>query len=489
MAFLNLRVDELFYLIYYNMLAPSDNVHKALQKWKGAYVNHDVVYMPPGWKDLFPVPYTFVYVNEELTSGDYVSFFRVATANNLVNPRLFSPRTLYYASCFHPSFYRAVQKGKSGNEKELKSYIGQMKMLKMNREVSEELQLGSVKYWLQTVIFLAGVTLSAAIIQNRWSVGTLESKLSRLWQLAQYKEVQGLEILKELNIETFVLKSAGRLHTEPLGVLKDLKLFYSQVLKHMIADVPSDKRELKKSRLSTSQKERFGFIKNLENLLGKNMQCVIVYGSATNSDHFADYDLIIVVKKLDEALEKLAGKSPVYNGLELNISLFDEADFNYYQLASGDNLANHALCLYGSIMVPHKPSSDLVARNFSFGFVRFRQLLGMAAHYGNITSATDDKLNLLNYFIKIPMNVFKGIQGCYGSIGTNEEVKEWSKTTLGFDVTAEQEKAKQGFSMDSIATAAWATQEVMNWFDKQHTIFYKEYTSTQVINSNQKISL
>jgi hypothetical protein len=467
------------------MRTPSNNIDKILKNWHRSYACHDIVYMPPGWKELFPIPYTFVYTNAELTADDYVSFFRCCINNQISNARLFTPRTLQYASCFHPSFYRAVKKYWSGPVNDHSSGV-YLNCLKMNEHISQELDFPSVKYWLQSLIFLAGVTLSAAIIQNRWSIGTLESKLNRLWQLAEFKDTPGLESLRELQIEEFVLKCADQLTSNPRHVLKDLKIFYSQVLKNLASTIPCVKKELRKSKLSPSQKERFGFIGDLQSMLGKNMQCVIAYGSSTNSVQFADYDLIIVVKNISLALDNIAGISPQYNGLELNISLFDETDFDYYQLASGDNLANHALCLYGSVMVPHKPAADLVARNYSFGFIRFRQLMGMAAHYGNISSNANDKLNLLNYFIKIPMNVFKGIQGCYSTIGTNEEVKEWAKATINFDVNAQQLKAKEGYSMDSIANATWATQEVMHWFDKKYTIFYKQYVSESASTNHQK---
>lgn len=471
------------------MITQSNNVDKVLTCWHKSYVGHEIVYMPPGWKDLFPIPYTFVYASTELSSEDYISFFRWCKNNNLANPRLFTPRTLQYASCFHPTFYHAVKKNAKSSTGDLGTHIRRMSLLKMNAHVSPGLDFTSVKYWLQSVVFLAGVTLSAAVIQNRWSIGTLESKLTRLWQVAQYKEVPGLESLKDLQIESFVFKCAAQLNSNPMLVLKELKLFYSLVLKNLLADIPSTKKELKETKLSALQKERFGFIKDLKTTLGKNMQSVMVYGSATNSEKFADYDLIVVVKDMQHALERMSASSPQYNCLELNISLFDETDFQYYQLASGDNLANHAICLYGTIEVPQKPDTDLVARNYSFGFIRFRQLMGMAAHYGNISSASDDKLNLLNYFIKIPMNVFKGIQGCYGKIGTNEEVKEWARATIGFDVSRQQQRAKEGFSMDSIAAAAWATQEVMHWFDKTHAIFYKQYAPLKSFNHNQNLSL
>jgi hypothetical protein len=190
-------------------------------------------------------------------------------------------------------------------------------------------------------------------------------------------------------------------------------------------------------------KDTLGFINILKSILGKNMQAVLLYGSATNSEKFADYDLIIIVKDLKDALENLAGKSPKYNGLEINISVFDEKDFWTYQLASGDNLMDHAICLYGEARIPHKASNDLLARNFSFGFIRFRQLLGMAAQLNNSPTESDDKRNLLNYFTKIPLNVSKGIQGCYGKVTTNEEIRKWFITKLQFNVDEQIENSKK----------------------------------------------
>lgn len=453
------------------MVTQSNDVDKILRNWHAAYVGHDIVYMPPAWKTLFPSPYTFVYVNSELNATDYANFYRCSSKNKLSNTRLFTPRTLQYASILHPAFYKAVKKTRAEGDKKLNQYLRQLTSLKMHEEIGFGLDLMPTRFWLQSVLFLAGVTLSAAIIQNRWSIGTLESKLSRLWQLAQYQDMEELNAVKGLNIEAFVIMCAKQLSYNPVSVLKELKLFYSKVLKLLVDDIPVNRKEIRQSNLTALQKKRFGFVNDLKSKLGKNMQCMMVYGSATNSAHFADYDLIIIVKKVTEALDHLAGTSPVYNGLELNISVFDEQDFETYQLISGDNLADHAICLYGACTVPHKPSTYLVARNYSFGFVRFRQLLGMADHFGNGTAAPDEKLNLLNYFIKIPINVFKGIQGCYGSIDTNEQIRSWAKNKIGFDVNNQQLLAREGFSMDSIANAAWATQEIMHWFDKKQFIF------------------
>jgi hypothetical protein len=452
------------------LLRQSNKVDEIFSSWHDSFAGHNIVYMPPGWKKQEPIPYTFIFTHAELSAEEYVGFFEAGIRNDIHNVRLFTPRTFQYTSCFHPSFYQAVRQYKDVLQGEFGLLIVRSDPLSMTDLVSSELNFGSVRHWLQSVVFLAGVTLSAAIIQNRWSVGTLESKLNRLWQLEAYSGLVGLEFLKELRLKEFVLQCAAQLDSNPAFVLKELKLFYSAVLKGLVKEIPYAEKELKESALSPFQAERFGFVKDLKMLLGTNIQCILLYGSATNSLQFADYDLIIVVKNLSQALDRIAGKSPKYNGLELNICLFDEADFMTYQLASGDNLADHALCLYGSATVPHKPLGDLVARNYSFGFVRFRQLMGMAAHVGMEHGGSDDKRNLIDYFIKIPLNVFKGIQGCYGKVGTNEEIKAWSAANIGFDVNARQQRAREGFATESVAHATWATQEVMHWFDKKNNI-------------------
>ena len=93
------------------------------------------------------------------------------------------------------------------------------------------------------------------------------------------------------------------------------------------------------------------------------------------------------------------------------------------------------------------------------------------AKVGNISSETDDKKNLIDYFIKIPLNVYKGIQGCYGKVGTNEEINNWSKSSLNFNVKEYQVLARNNNAINSLANATWATQEVMHYFDSQKNIF------------------
>jgi hypothetical protein len=443
---------------------------KILSNWSTSYVAHEVVYMPPTWKTLDPIPFTFIYVNDNISSRSYSTCYKICNKNNIINPRLFTPDLVQYSSLFHPALFHSVVNANRIKSKSLESFISEVKPLKLNHPVSIGLDVNTVNYYLQSVVFLTGVTLSAALVQNRWSIGTLESKLNRLWQTGVTAEKSGLQGVIDLQICDFVTKQALKIESKPLSVLFEMKMLFSRILKQLVTSVVCEERVMTASKLNNAQRLRFGFIKQLKTLLGKNLQSVIVYGSATNSEKFADYDLIIIVNNLKEGLELLGGKSPSYNGLELNISIFDEEDFWAYQLASGDNLFDHAICLYGEVKVPHKPENDLLARNFSFGFIRLKQLLGMAAHVDDITSERDDKSNLLNYFTKIPLNVSKGIQGCFGNITNNEDIRVWFKDEFRFDVDKHILNSKNGKQLDAISASAWATLQVLKFYDKQNNV-------------------
>ncbi len=416
--------------------------------------------MPIGWKSEPPVQYNYVYMDTDLEAEDYVSFFQLCRNLNIPNPRIFSPRILSFASVLHPSLFFSVKYGESTSN-ELNAFKKSLVPMELTFDYNSNTDLDSPKFYFQSLAFLSGVTLSAAIIQNRYSEGTIESKLNRLWQLATASGQNDILGLNEIDIKQFVLKTANKLNGDKLNVLVDIKKFYSTVLKKLVKDIDCEWRCLKADRLSKSQKVKYGFIDSLKSDLGSNLQCVILYGSAVNSQKFSDYDLILIVKNLDSAINALAGKSPIYRGLELNISLFDEDDFITYQLASGDNLIDHALCLYGETNVPHKTSNLLLTRNFSFGFIRFRQQIGVSAYVNDIKSRQDDKKNLLDYFIKIPLNVSKGIEGCFGQINTNEELRYWFKETLGFDVDFFRAESAKGNHNVAIAVASWATETVM----------------------------
>lgn len=442
-------------------------IDKDLKHWSAEYVGHDTVVMPPNWRNEGTVTYTFFFTKSELQKEKHVEFYAICKKHDIVNPRLFTPELLRFSSLLHPSFFHSLKTKKH----HLQSYTDTLVPFKIQRTTSNVVPVDSVRYYLQSLLFLTGVTLSAAIIQNRWSYGTIESKLNRLWQAGKIAETSALDDLAALNICEFVLQIAEKRFTNPLECLFELKFFFSKILNVLFKEVKMEMRTLTPTPLNDAQIQRFGFVDQLKEVLKDNLQAIILYGSATNSEQFSDYDLIIIVKDLKAGLEVMAEKSPEYNGIELNISLFDKTDFTTYQLASGDNLMDHALCLYGEAQVPHKPENDLLARNFSFGFIRFRQQMGMAAHVNKNDQLEDSKVNLYNYFIKIPLNVSKGIMGCSGSVTNNELLKSWFIDQMAFDVEALKEKSLHGNHAEAIAIASWATCEVMKYYNKKLALF------------------
>src|SRR5215471_16869995 len=94
----------------------------------------------------------------------------------------------------------------------------------------------------------------------------------------------------------------------------------------------------------------------------------------------------------------------------LSMSVYDNEDFIAFQTMSGDNLDHNARCIYGETEIPIKPPTDLMIRNFSFAFIRLRQLLGMAGYLSSekCHSGIQNQTNLYEYFIKIPMHIMKG---------------------------------------------------------------------------------
>lgn len=450
------------------MISTYPEINKVHFSFKNAtFIGYQEVLMPSNWKSNEPMLFTFVFVKGALAPEDYSCFFKQAALLNLSHPRIFSTTALEFSSVLHPAFFYALLKSKEHTSKQLAAYLSSLEHKKINIPLDNHLKAGTSLYYLQSLVFLSGVTLSAALIQNRWSQGTIESKLNRLWQAAHLlTNTYGLKITSD-NIREFVLEMGNELSNNPLYVLKQVKLFYANLLSDLVKNIPYQKKIMKPKALTQIEKLRFGFVKSLKQQLGSNLKAIVLYGSATNSEQFADYDLIVVVNDLSEALQILSGKSPAYNGIELNISVYGPDDFWNYQLASGDNLYDHGICLYGEIEVPHKSKNELLMRNFSFGFIRYRQLLGMGFYVNNITDEDDDKRNLLDYFIKIPLNIAKGIQGSTGSISTNEAIKTWAINKMNFDVDALKTISREGNHLQAVSHAIYAAQEVLKIYNQQ----------------------
>ena len=274
----------------------------------------------------------------------------------------------------------------------------------------------------------------------------------------------------ELTREVLNLNTSSAPDLEKLVALKRL---FGRCLSGVVGDLPATMHPMQAQPLGGEQAKRFGFVPSLRDRLGENLVAAFVYGSSVNSDQFNDYDLMLVVRESTPALMALAGTSPTYAGKELNIGVYDQREFQAYQLASGDNLTTHALCLHGGAPVPVKSAGDLLARNFSFGYFRLRQLIGMAAFAAEqpIATPADDKHNLFQYFVKIPLNVVRGIQGSIGLPGTKEAVTAWCRDEIGFDVATEAAACRGSAPSAGIAAAAWATEAVLTKFNERLQAF------------------
>lgn len=429
-------------------------------------------YMPPRWTGDTPGQYSYLFLNQELDLAEFRGLYPRLIQEGWVNPRVFSPIALEMASLYHPLFfYAVVHRASAAMPAPLHRYLNNVHALHLTQEVSNSAS-SPVHFWLQSVVFLAGVTLSAAIIQNRWSSGTLLSKFARLWQAGcvgrhgLVSSIDGIGLCE--HVERLV-----KTPMHPLECFLELKEIFAQAVTCLARGVSATMTTLTPASLTREQQARFGFVSDLRQQIGSNLLVVLVYGSSVNSQAFADYDLILVVRDAGKVLRQLAGSHPSYQGRELNIGVYQEQDFWNYQLLSGDNLTDHALCLHGEVVVPIKSRHDLVARNFSFGFVRMRQLLGMAAFAANhvLQEPGDDKRNLYEYFVKIPLNVIRGLQGAIGDPMPKEAVHGWCQSVLGYDVARETELCRQGKASEAIAAAAWATQQVMVEYNRQLHVF------------------
>jgi hypothetical protein len=440
-------------------------IQQTLEAWHPAFACSVQVNMPPTWNQTQSTPYRLVFTNAEITAAETGQFYRLAHRHRFPNPRLFTPSSITLSSLYHPAFFANIEKMSLG-------FLPR----KARPQRITQASIDTAEFWLQSLLFLAGVTLSAAIVQKRFSAGTLQSKFYRLWQAGGVAHRNGLQPLAELNLEQQVIDLATSQLSNQHQLL-GLKKIYSQALGSLVKPA-TDLRAMPRISYDHPLQERFAFTSELRQVLGKNLSAVVVYGSSVTSANYADYDLILVVKDSDAALNCLAGTKPMHQGRELNMSVHNELDFMTYQMASGDNLTDYALCLYGEVYVPHKPLEDMRHRNFSFGYVRLRQIMGMAAYAASAphSDANDDKTNLYNYFVKIPHNIFKGTYGVDGVLFNKNEVAARIREAFDYDLDKQIALCRSGLAGEALATAAWCTQNLLCRLNSTFNVFQESPT-------------
>ena len=397
-----------------------------------------MVTQPPLWDQAAPERYTYALYDHDLDEEQLLRFFQTARVLGLVNPRPISRSLLGSAAAYHPAFFRA-----------------------MTRTASEQDDAERQLLHLRSRIFLAGCTLSAAIVQLRYSPATIRSKLRHLWIGMRHARAMGLEV-DSAAIEDAIIDVAtsGAHDVDRLIALKDL---FQAALRTLFAThVAWDEKATDESLLTAGERERFGFVDELRELLGVGLRAILVYGSSASGDAFADYDVIAVVDDAHRGLRMLTGRDLHYRGKPLNLAIYDEEGFRLYQLACGDNLDANARCLFGGLKLLLKPRDALLERNFSFGYLRMRQLLGMAAHL----AASDDRrvadrAELFEYFIKVPMHIYKGIVAVRGEPVGKDRLRGLLRERWGYDLDRQRDAIARGDAVAAMCRAYLATRAVL----------------------------
>lgn len=460
-----------------NQNVNADELSSAFRDVSDSYVGFQVVVMPPTWRPQDLRTFTFVVYEAELTRAQLHRFFEISVGLGIENPRPVSRRLLELASVLHPLFFTSFKNrcGLDVTHGPLDDFSDRLSPYRLTDTDALTVNCSPIQFYLQSLLFLAGCTLSAAVVQNRFSLGTIESKLNRLWQAAQYAKRFGFEGLAALQLDEFVLECAKN-EIEPVPQLIQIKKMYGRSMASMYDTQAVELKTVSRENLSHDDRVRFGFIDDLKQMIGPNLCCVLVYGSSVTSIDFHDFDLVLVVKDETSVLQRLAGRSPSYRDKEINLSIYGLDEFTPMQAMSGDNLNHNARCLYGETQIPIKSPYDLMLRNFSFAFIRLRQLLGMAGYlakrktHGGLQNAA----NLYEYFVKIPMHIMKGVRSVAHEPISKEYINSWTSEALGYDLNEQLLLLNQGRVSEAISNAYLATHDVMSHLNKRYEVFEKE---------------
>jgi len=383
-------------------------------------------------------------VDRELDAEELVGLLRWAGRSDIPNPRVITPRHISWSSLFHPRFFMSVR-----------GVDPAAALAFTDPTVSDDCQSLS-RLWLQSVLFLAGVTLSAAIVQRRSSEGTIASKLDRLWDAGTLAGTDVAPELRALDLHGRVHALASRKSDEVNRLLAIRRAFLDALAS--VAPTTGTLAVMRKSAARSYADGRFGFVDDLRASLGRGVRAIVVYGSSVSGNRFADIDALVIVDDPEAALQHLAGTSPTWRGKELNLGIYSPHELVTMQRLSGDNLPDYGVCVWGEAEVVRKPVSDLLVRNLSFGVVRLCQQLGMLSPTATRTESLDpSRRNLYEYFVKIPANVAKGTLGAVGRQPSKQQVHEWLSSMIGFDTPATQVQAARGRVVEALASSALAT--------------------------------
>jgi hypothetical protein len=442
----------------------TDVIDAALHAVSDSYCGLELVRMPPDWRGGPGPLFSVALFDGALSAEELTAVLAEAQRLGLPNPRALSRPVVELASLCHPLLHARIAGSRAAPAR--------LRTVEPAVRPESERQPASLEYYIQSLLFLAGCTLTPAIVQGRFSAGTIQSKLMRLWQTAHYAQRFDLAGLRELSLDRFVADTdaAGAPSIEALVAIKRV---YGRALSALAGGTAAAPLLLRAERLGAAERERFGFVRDLRRELGANLECAIAYGSSVTSAEFADYDVLLVTHDSGEALRALAGRRPRHQGKEVNLGVYGRSEFAAFQTASGDNLDGAALCIHGEAEVPIKPVPDLLVRNVSFGFIRLRQLLGLCGSLAREPARPVDPgdASLYEYFMKIPMHVMKGIRAAVGEPVAKEVVNEWTTRALGYDIDRQLALLRTGRLVEAAARACCATEAMLLRLGSDYGIF------------------
>lgn len=161
-------------------------------------------------------------MRREVGIDQYASLNASISDSGIANARILTPFDIELSSLFNPRFFYAFKRDARRQNGPAKAICA----LKIS-EPYHPPELNLEEYHLQSMLFLAGVTLSAAIIQNRWSSGTVSSKMTKLWQAGTYK-------CSPAFVQLSLQNEVSRIHQmklSPVVTFISLKALYSQARK------------------------------------------------------------------------------------------------------------------------------------------------------------------------------------------------------------------------------------------------------------------
>lgn len=462
-------------------MQPYDQKFKNLSE---KYLSYKVVTMPETWRKEGPVDFTFVLFEDELNREELLRFFKLSYELNLVNPRPISLQLVKWSSLFHPLFFHSIETMARDENLLINctANLPPISPLEISAKYLETTtKVDTFLYYLQTNLFLAGCTLTAAIVNDRFSPQTLESKYSHLWRAAFYAErfrARGgeessiYEAIHEMKLAEFIDSIAFNTEISDYDKLIQIKKQFSKALSIVGSPFKYKTKVFTAEKLSPERAKRFAFVDQLKAKLQENLLSVIAYGSSVTSEHYSDYDVYLIVKDESEALKQMAKSKPSHQGLEINVGIYSLDNFIIFQTLSGDNLEHNALCLYGEAKTVIKPDNDLLMRNFSFAFVRMRQLLGMAAYlsYQAEQGVIKEARSLYEYFTKIPMHIYKGTCSVFNENISKELIKEWISETHGYDIDEQLNLVSKSEPDKAVAYSYLATMAVLNSLNNKYRV-------------------